>query len=320
MNFKTTLPVLLVGIATVSAVALLLEGVEKNYSEMANAHDQFLEFEKAVSITTAKKKRLIAARTALQRRVVDYFKNNTPMLVPKFYIQGSYKMGTMVIGKDGTYDVDLGIYFLTKPTVEPQSLQNYVLNAVNSHTPSGAQHREKCVRVIYKAEFDIDLPVYYKTERDNHPFLATKNKWLESDPKEVCDWFENKKDKNGQLMRLVKYFKAWANAQDKPMPSGIAFTVWVAKNYRSDKRDDIAFYETAKAIEDDFGVFFTTKVWCPATPGDNLLDKLKYEQKNNFEAIFKQMIKEAKQALEQNRVYKSCDIWRNLFGEKFPVE
>ena len=73
---------------------------------------------------------------------------------------------------------------------------------MKDHTVSGVEHRDKCIRVIYKGDFDIDLPVYYKTQQDKHPYLATKNGWLKSDPKELCDWFENKKDKNGQMMRL----------------------------------------------------------------------------------------------------------------------
>ncbi len=187
---------------------------------MANTHNYFLEFEKRISLSSSKKKKLISSRKALEKRIVEYFKANTKMLVPKFYIQGSYKMGTMVVGKDGTYDVDLGIYFLSKPTVEPQSLQNYVLKAVSNHTEDGAQHREKCIRVRYKGDFDIDLPVYYKTNTDSHPYLATKNQCLESDPKNLCDWFESKKDREGQLVRLVKYFKAWAHERSKQMPSG----------------------------------------------------------------------------------------------------
>lgn len=284
---------------------------------MANTHNQFLKFEQNISLTQIKKKKLIASRQALQKRIVDFFKTNKGLPVPKFYIQGSFSMGTMVLGKDGTYDVDLGIYFLNKPTIEPLTLQKYVLDAVKGHTATGVEHREKCIRVIYKGDFDIDLPVYYKTPNNKHPFLATKNKWMESDPKELCDWFKTKKDKKGQLLRLVKYFKAWANNQEKKMPSGIAFTVLVAQNYKPHKNDDTAFYETARAMKDTFG-FFYTDIINPATPKDDLLSKLDSNQKRNFEVAFKNLITDAKLALAQNRVAKSCTIWKKQFGNKFP--
>lgn len=286
---------------------------------MGNTHNQFLQFEKVISLSSAKKKKLIASRKALETRIREHFKSHAKFLTPKFYIQGSYKMGTMVIDKKGTYDVDLGVYFLEKPSIEPLSLQNNVHNAVKGHTVGGIEHRDKCIRVIYQGDFDIDLPVYYKTAQDKHPYLATKNGWLPSDPKELCDWFEKKKDKKGQLQRLVKYFKAWANHRSRKMPNGISFTVWVANNYKPDSRDDRAFYETAKAIESTFGGGFTnTVVMNPATPQDNLL-KLDFDQRTKFKEAFRQMIKDAEQALQTNSNKKALNIWKQQFGDKFPT-
>lgn len=157
---------------------------------MANIHNQFLEFEKIVSLSDSKKKKLILSRRALENRIKNHFKLHDKFLIPKFYIQGSYKMKTMVMKKDGSYDVDLGIYFLKKPLITSLTLQKNVLKAVANHTQSGAEHREKCIRVKYKSDFDIDLPVYYMQKGDEHPHLATKKEWLKSDPKELCDWFE----------------------------------------------------------------------------------------------------------------------------------
>lgn len=286
---------------------------------MANAHNYFLEFEKAISLSPGKKKKLIGSRKALEKRITEYFREHEKFLVPKFYIQGSYKMGTMVMDDKGTYDVDLGVYFLEKPNIEPLSLQKNVFNAVKDHTNDIPQHRDKCIRVIYKGDFDIDIPVYYKTPSDKHPFLATKNGWLQSDPKELCDWFEKKKDRNGQLMRLVKYFKAWAYQRSKKMPNGISFSVWVSNCYKPNSRDDRAFFETAKAIEATFGSFFSgdTEVICPVTPKDNLL-KLDWDQRTNFKEIFRNMLKETEHALESNSNKKANHIWRQQFGEKFP--
>jgi hypothetical protein len=285
---------------------------------MANAHNHFLKFEQNVSLSPGKRKKVIASRKALQKRITEHFKVHAKLLVPKFYIQGSYKMGTMVMDREGTYDVDVGVYFLEKPNIEPISLQKNVFNAVKDHTTTGVEHRDKCIRVIYRGDFDIDIPVYYKTPSDMHPFLATKNGWLESDPKELCDWFDSMKDRNGQLMRLVKYFKSWANHRAKKMPSGIAFTVWIANNYKPNSRDDRAFYETAKAIETCFGGgFVDTVAMNPAAPKDNLL-KLDFNQRSNFKEIYRQMLVEVEHALQTNSIKKACNIWKQHFGEKFP--
>lgn len=289
---------------------------------MANLHNQFLKLEKSISLSRTKKDNLIASRKALEKRIIDYFRTKTNIPIPKFYIQGSYKMQTMVVKKDGSYDVDLGVYFLTKPTIQPLTLQQNVANAVKDQTVSGIEHKDKCIRVIYKGDFDIDLPVYYKTQNDKHPFLATKTQWQESDPKELCDWFEKtraQKDQNGQMLRLIKYFKAWANQRSNKMPSGIAFTVWLAQNYQYDKRDDKAFFKTAQSIEKTFGGgFVDTVVLNPTTPHDNLL-KLDFSQRTRFKEAFRQMLKDAENAITTNSNQKALNIWKQQFGDKFPT-
>lgn len=283
---------------------------------MANAHLNFLNLERSISLTSAKKQKLISSRVALQKKIVEYFRTIPGFTVPKFYIQGSYKMETMVVGKDGTYDVDLGVYFLQKPFLTSATIKKHIYNAVVKHTYKGAENRDKCVRVIYAGDFDIDLPVYYKTVFDKHPFLATKLTWVESDPKELCDWFKKKKDKNGQLIRVIKYFKYWANIRDRKMPSGIAFTVWVANNYVSNSRDDVAFYETAKAIRN--ALFWSTSCRNPASPNDNLVDKLTSVQKSNFKLHFDNLINDAAQAIEARDGTIAYILWRRQLGVKFP--
>lgn len=292
---------------------------EENYNDMANTHNHFLKFEQNISLTPAKKAKLIASRKALQDRIVNFFKLYTSLPVPKFYIQGSYKMQTMILGNDGTYDVDLGIYFLTNPYVTSFTVQDNVKRAVLGHTMGGVEHREKCVRVKYSGDFDIDLPIYYKTTFDK-PYLATKTTWQQSDPKELCDWFEKQrklKDNNGQMLRLIKYFKRWAAIRTKKMPSGIAFTVWVAENYKTNSRDDIAFYETAKAIKSrlSWGVSCRN----PATPFDDLTSKLDSIQKRNFLDALDNLIAEAEMALKQENLSKALAIWNKHLGNKFPT-
>ena len=153
----------------------------------------------------------------------------------------------------------------------------------------------------------------------SHPMLAAKSGWEKSDPKELCDWFNEKVKLNGyQIRRLVKYFKAWADYQNRKMPSGIAFTVWVAKHYVRRDRDDLSFYETAKAIKRSFGIF---SVECPnpATPNDDLLNKLNDQQIDNFQDEFNHLIKQCEAALLEKNEENACKVWRQVFGYSFPT-
>lgn len=302
-------------------ITKLITNEDENYNDMANTHNQFLKFEQNISLTPSKKAKLIASRTALQDRILRYFRIYTDLPTPKFYIQGSYKMKTMVLDKEGTYDVDLGVYFLNNFPLNyvAYTVQNHIANAVRMHTTEGVEHRDKCIRVIYRGDFDIDLPVYYKMPYDN-PHLATKTSWQKSDPKELCDWFEKQrklKDVNGQMLRLIKYFKVWANNRTRKMPSGIAFTVWVAENFKTNSRDDIAFYETARAIKSSLSWGVSCRN--PATPFDDLTSKLDSIQKRNFIDSLDNLITEAEIALKQESQEKALSIWNKHLGNKFPT-
>jgi hypothetical protein len=289
---------------------------KENDSEMANLHNDFLTFEQNISVSSSRITKLINSRQALERRIVEHFRLKYGVTIPKFYIQGSYKMKTMILDSSSTYDVDLGIYFSEKPSVTSGTLQRWVAEAVEGHTEDGVQHRDKCVRVVYRGDFHIDLPVYYQRNYDRHPYLATKNGgWLESDPKELCDWFVNKKDAKGQLVRLVKYFKAWAKTRSRKMPSGIALTVLATKNYKANDRDDVAFYETAQAILS--AMFWGLECINPAAPGDDLLNRLEYSQKRNFHAALKELVQGGKQAIDSYNTFTASNIWRQQLGNKF---
>ena len=289
---------------------------KENDSKMANLHNEFLAFEQNISVSSSRTTKLRNSRQALERRIVEHFRLKYGVTIPKFYIQGSYKMKTMILDSSSTYDVDLGIYFLEKPSVVAQTLQKWVVEAVQGHTTGGVQHKEKCVRVVYQGDFHIDLPVYYQSDYDRHPYLATKNGgWLKSDPKELCDWFANKKDANGQLIRLVKYFKAWAKNRSRKMPSGIALTVLAVNNYRANDRDDLAFYETAKAMLN--AMFWGIECINPAAPGDDLLNRLEYSQKKNFQAALKELVQNGQEAIDSYNTRTASNIWRQQLGSRF---
>lgn len=301
------------------AIALILlteDKKPKTDKKMTNLHNRFLAFERNISVSSSKITKLRNSRQALERRIREYFRQESDVLIPRFYIQGSYKMKTMIVDDSKTYDVDLGIYFLQEPNVTPKTLQQWVANAVSGHTTGGIQHRDKCIRVIYQGDFHIDLPVYYfRPTYDRHPCLATKNGWVASDPKELCDWFSTHKDTSGQVIRLVKYFKAWAKTRRRKMPSGIALTVLVTNHYVCHQQDDYAFFATAKAIYNSFGWSIQCKN--PATPYDDLLSRLDSYQKQNFKDALWDLVNDGDNALHSHSDYTAANIWRQQLGYRF---
>lgn len=260
------------------------------------------------------------SRDALQDKIRKHFKENHSDYTPKFRGQGSYYLGTMIRTKEDTCDLDNGIYFFPKPKETGTTLQKWVKEAVEDATSTPPQHKEKCIRVIYAGDYHIDLPVYYKESENNddeNPHLAIKNSdWSKSDPKEFKDWFKDQKDENGQLVRLVRFLKAWCDNRSKKMPNGLTITVLTCRNIQFNDRDDIALLNTLKQIRLTLRLHWSCVM--PTTPYDDLLENYSGDKEYFFEAI-DSLINDALKAIneEQNQL-KASKLWRKHLGSYFP--
>jgi hypothetical protein len=285
---------------------------------MANCNKLFLDFNTTISLSKAQREKLDSSKTAIQDKIRNHFKDKEDIKNPKFRIQGSVIMKTVIIKKDKTYDVDIGVFFLEKPNVTSTTAQKHVLEAVANHTKGGQSHHKKCIRVIYADDFNIDLPVYYIEEDDDHPHLAVKNEdWQLSDPKELCEWFESKKDKKGQMKRLVKYLKVWANNRSFKMPSGIALSVWAANKYAEDERDDIALSNLLDELYNTINK--NCDCYNPSTPFDNLTSKLDDNQKDKFHIALEKFKDDAQEAITSTNQQSASKLWINHLGDRFPL-
>jgi hypothetical protein len=281
---------------------------------MANCNKLFYNFDGAISVSGARRKELIRSKNAL-RKVVRQYCTEVGLPVPRFMDQGSLKTGALIQKRDGTYDADTGVYFLMRPDLTPANVHSHVLRAVDDHTEAGAEHRQRCIRVIYAGDHHVDLPVYFKEEHDPHPFLVTKDgELLPSDPKAFWEWFNDKA--NDQLRRLIKYLKAWTEQCPFKTPSGVALTVWAASNYVADERDDIAMEKLLNRL------VVVTALSCdcnmPTVPRDNLTRKLDDSQKAKFREALVDFAEDASAAVSEKNQLKASMLWRGHLGDRFP--
>ncbi|MPM27565.1 hypothetical protein SDC9_74077 [bioreactor metagenome] len=287
---------------------------------MSNCHNLFQKFNGNLSITTTKKEKLMTARDNLRDMIRKHFKEKHSEYKPKFRGQGSYSLGTMIRTKDDTCDLDNGVYFFPKPEEAATTLQTWVWDAVENATDEKPQHRSKCIRVMYKGEYHIDLPVYYKESETNNaenPHLAIKNTgWSKSDPKEFNDWFKQQKDKDGQLVKTIRYLKAWCDNRAKKMPNGLTMTVLACGNIKYNDRDDICLRDTLKEIKASLENDWSCKM--PTTPQDDLLENYSGDKDYFFESIDK-FIDDATKAIEvETNQLKASKLWQNNLGSYFP--
>jgi hypothetical protein len=295
---------------------------EIKFSDGSNCSNEFIAFSENLSITRSKKQQLISSRDTLQKKIKDHFSAKTSTPSPTFYIQGSYKQGTLIRKQNDTCDIDVGIYFNKKPTITPLALHNNVVAAVGEHTNEKATIKSKCVRIYYANQFHIDLPVYYK--ESNKYFIAIGGSgWREDDPKVFTNWLKEEVKNDPQKIRVIKYFKAWAdftkNTLGQKMPSGLALTLWVLKHFQGDKREDLAFLKTAISLKNYLSKTSKSNWECimPTVPGDNAIEKLKEDQRGNFLAALNTLVTQGVKTASSSSKDESLKFWKSSFGKWF---
>ncbi len=287
---------------------------------MANCDNLFREFNERIKLSESKKGSLRISRDSLRGKVRDKFKDKDYNV--RFCWQGSFAMNTIITPKDGDYDVDDGIYIQTdsEPEVSIATLHRWIVEAAEDHTNQPPSDKNTCVRVHFADGHHIDLVLYYMKESDEHPQLAHKRDgWIVSDPKEFMDWFNAQCDDKGQLKRIVRYFKAWADDLRGDMPSGLILTILAAESIVLDDRDDIAFFETMKGIQDQLNSSFVC--YRPTTPDDeDLFADYSETRKSYFLDRLSAFAQSGQQALDEVNQKDACPKWKRHFGKRFPCE
>lgn len=287
---------------------------------MANCNNLFSQFLENIDILDSKRQAMMKSRENLRDHIRSNFEKNHPEYKIKFYIQGSYKMGTSIRNEADECDLDDGVYISPKPGVTCATLQNWVFDAVGGITDETPIKKNKCIRVPYKANYHIDLPIYIKNDlqdKDETPCLAIKSSdYEESDPKAVVDWFNNAKKDNSQLVTIVKCLKAWGDHIKESMPPGLAMTILAVRYQKKDDRDDIALRDTLKAIRN--GLESKFECYVPAVPHDDMFSEYSDQKKKNILDYLDSFIADASSAINESNELKASKLWKRHLGERFP--
>jgi hypothetical protein len=286
---------------------------------MADCNKLFLDYNKAITPTSTQRQTMKTSRQSLEKKIADKLYEKLGMRVT-FYTQGSdaHKMKTIIIKEDGTFDSDRGVYLPSKPSVSGETVQGYIYDAVKDHTKAGAQHRKKCIRVIFQCEYNIDFPAYYEVDDEDFAYMAVKGgQWIKDDPWHLITWLEKYKDADGQYIRVIKYLKGWASKSKSKMPSGIALSVWAARHFVAEAdRDDKCLLNLLTAIK--VTVQYTVTCYAPVEPFDDLTAKLTQVQKDNFLEELTLFCEDAQKAIDEEDQLKASRIWRKYLGYRYP--
>jgi hypothetical protein len=302
---------------------------------MATLHKEYISFNSEIKLNEPRKIKLKASRKEIRKKIRKWFSENKPdELQPKFYGQGSFEMNTIINpiptedengNKCLKYDLDYGIYFIVdgvdniRKAIE--TYHDWVYKSVENHTNQPPKRKNTCVRVVFADGHHIDLPIYYK--ENEIPELAHKGKgWIESDPKEFFEWFNNKAKNNQQLRRIVRYLKAWKDYRETSntnlkLPSGFILTILAVNNYVDDDSDDQAFLETLQSIKADLDNNF--ECYRPTTPKDeDLFSEYLETRKTDFLTNLANLIQACEKANDEENFKSASEHLRKQFGDRFP--
>ena len=306
---------------------------------MADCNELFLKFNDNITLMPSEKKYLRKARTAITTKILNNFSAKSQIPPIEFKVQGSFTMDTIIRPLNGEFDIDIGIYFKF-PTNDreqwaiPQTVSGWVSNAVKNHTSTPPENKVTCVRVTYKPitpgsdyGYHVDLPIYggYENGWGNTYNVIGMNddrQWNEkSDPSAFTKWFNEKCLKNEQdrkqLIRIVKYLKAWKDFQTKDikMPSGMILTIIAAKNYFPRERDDIALYKILEEVH--FRLWWGFSIIKPVEPENDLVKSFSSRQKDYFMSRLREFRDDAYLATRSDSQEESISLWKKHLGERF---
>ena len=184
--------------------------------------------------------------------------------------QGGHAMQTMTqqpeADEDTRWDIDVGVVFEENDAVGARLTRSRVRDALAEKTKDlkiTPQLKNKCVRIVYAAGYQVDLPVFKRFKKSDDSFsyeVSLGDDWSPSDPKAINKWFADScsdlspEDSGFQLRRIVrmmKYFcKVRALAKGAKLPGGLLVTALTVKNYVAHEgRDDLSFRDTLNAMQ-----------------------------------------------------------------------
>ncbi len=321
---------------------------------MANCHELFQHYNRAIKLSDEKRVILIDVRDSLRKRIkgnyIQFSSLERKNLELEFQSQGSFVMDTIIKPLNDDFDLDDGVYFhgrlSDRERPSPQVFHNWVIRAIDKDNEyESVKDKSTCVRVQYKQGFHIDIPIYYAEKFESPDLAETKKGWLLSNPVEFIVWFEEKtksgfqkeflyesiryaehfnkwlsdiRKKDCQLRRLVRYMKAWADTKRDEMPSGIIMTILIGENFAVNDRDDLAFRDTLLKVRK---YLISNGIKCPrpTTPvGEDLFAGKSESEKQYFMNALNSLIQSANSAIEAYNDKEACKEWEKHFGSRFP--
>lgn len=326
---------------------------------MADIQKQLIDFDKEIrlgrfeeSATLRDKKDKVLSK--LKSNFKNQFTEGETIPTYTTFNQGSYKLGTGVVPKNGDYDIDVGIVFdLSVDDYKAFDVKEWIRKSLHNHT-NHVKNLKPCVRVQYQIDdepvYHVDLAIYI--EKDGKVSLArgtdSENAfWENADPYGLIDIIENcqyESDDKDQFRRVIRFLKRWKEnvfTSVNGKPTGIALTLcaykWFNPVYEKDRVSLIKKYDDLSALinllESIFLAFSKTYNYeeqeykysivlnKPTAPFDNIFSKMSLKQMETLYDKIESLKKALQNAKNEIDPHEACNIIKKALKDDadFPV-
>lgn len=263
--------------------------------------------------------------------------------VENTFLYGSYKRHTAV---GDIKDVDIVVltnFDTTDPKNTPQSVLRKLKEALARHydDPENPEYQRRSIRINdplpdepdVKMTLDI-IPAVAVNGEDQPLFVPDREvkEWIESHPKghiEYTTTLNSENVSNGRFVPLAKILKWWWNYQcevrqpdvERPKPKGFWVECLAGETFdhtQSDWADHfIAVLTTIKALYEN--VSEPPQLRDPGLTGKTVKTNMTLKEFQVFMTAVTESLTTAMAAREETDELKSSVLWREIFGEEFPL-
>lgn len=290
---------------------------------MLNFHDEFTIFDGKIKLSESRKSTIRKSRDAVREKIRKYFSETLGISSPKFWPQGSFVINTALNPlPDEEVDADDGIYLTSiKGSKEtwpnPSDIHKYIMDALIEHTHDRSESKTSCVRVLYRNFYHLDIPVYIIDEDTAFLGQTSNDEWIESDSKAFKEWFYSKRE-NLQNTRVIRYLKAWRDKTNSPFTS-IELTIEGINSFSGNTGNDhLALLDTVDNIYRKVSSF--RSIFKPVSPFENLWGLKTKEEIDSKIEYLRILSDDIRSALNANSNSKASTIFREIFGDRFPIK
>lgn len=297
---------------------------------MPTPKSTFDDFLRDIEPSRTTKARASSAHTALR----DFLANHQEFkeVHKNAFLSGSYKRDTAIRPKSvdgGIERPDVDIIEVTKHTLKdsPAAVLELLYKTLKSGY-SNVRKQQRSVRVeTDQAVMDV-VPIIAPYGDDGPFYIPDRKleKWVETNPPRHTKWTtEMNNATGGRFKPLVKLVKWWRreNPTVSNRPKGFVVECITAECMdKNETHYGKLFVETLETVVSKYATWVALgvvpQIPDPGVPGNSVTNGMTFAAFEGFYRKAEAHAKLARQALEEEDPDKATELWRRVFGDRFP--